>query len=115
MASIQLSKKTFRNLIIGMGIIIVIMVAAIIFFGNGGFSQFTPEQHADNLENITEQTGPWGVKTFEWEYNGVKNIVTVLVTKDVYNMYNTDFGGINIPNDLSNYIIISGDGAVLSI
>ncbi len=114
MASIQLSKKTFRNLIIGMGIVIVITVAAIIFFGNGGFSQFTPEQHADNPENITEQTGPLGVKTFEWEYNGVKNIVTVLVTKDAYNMYNTDFGGTDIPNDLSNYIIISGDGGCIA-
>lgn len=114
MASIQLSKKTFRNLLIGMGVIILLTLAAIFFFGNGGFSQFTPEQPTDNPENITEQTGPWGMKTFEWEYNGAENIVTVLVTKDAYKMYNTDFGGTDIPNDLSNYIIISGDDGCIA-
>ncbi|MDO9522165.1 MAG: hypothetical protein Q7J08_00415 [Methanocorpusculum sp.] len=114
MASIQLSKKTFRNLIIGMGIVIVITVAAIIFFGNGGFSLFTPEQIVENPEDIVEETGPWGAKTFEWEYNGDENSVTVLVTKDAYKMYNTDFGGTDIPQDLYNYIILSGDDGCIA-
>lgn len=114
MTAISLNKKTFRNLIIGMGIVIVITVAAIIFFGNGGFSLFTPEQTVGNPVDIVEETGPWGAKTFEWEYNGIKNIVTVMITKDAYKRYNTNFGGTDIPQDLRNYIIISGDGGCIT-
>ncbi|MEA5037999.1 hypothetical protein SDC9_17359 [bioreactor metagenome] len=114
MTAISLNKKTFRNLIIGMGIVIVITVAAIIFFGNGGFSLFNPGKTVENPEDIAELTGPWGAKKFEWEYNGVENIVTVLITKDAYKKYNTNFGGTDIPQDLRNYIIISGDDGCIA-
>lgn len=114
MASIQLSKKTFRNLIIGMGIAIIIMAAAIIFISNGGFSLFTPGKTVENPEDIIEITGPWGTKTLVWEYNGVENIATVQVTRNAYMQYNTGFGGTDIPRDLRNYIIISGDDGCIA-
>lgn len=114
MASIQLSKKTFRNLLIGMGVVILLTLGAIFFFGNGGFSLFTPGQSPDDPGNTTEQTGPWGHKTFTWEYDGSTNTVDVSVTQNAYLQYNTAFGGTEMPNDLSNYILISGDDGCIA-
>lgn len=114
MASLSLNKKTFRNLIIGMGSVIIVAIFAILFISNGGFSMFTPGNDMEKPGDLEEETGPWGVKTFEWEYGGNEHIVTLSITKDAYKSYNTDFGGINIPQNLSNYIVISGDDGCIA-
>ena len=110
----QLDKKTFKHLITWMAAIIIILGILILVikfvpgipFISGGEPVIIPEEIEDN--------GPWGTKMFTWTYLEASNTITVTITNETYNQFNTAFGGTNIPDDLLNYVIISGDNNTIS-
>ncbi len=110
MAAAKLNRKTFQTLIIVFGVLICILIAGLIFISAGpGLSLLHPENTSGTTEPGTE-TGPWGTKTYTWDWKNTTHSAGITVSKEQYQQFNTGQPGAN----LTGYVISSGDGNILA-
>ncbi|MDV0443142.1 hypothetical protein [Methanorbis rubei] len=112
----KLDKNAFKWIMIAMVAIFVVMAGLLVFHFAGGLSLFQPEPTPTPSPDGTpaEETGPWGQKSFSWQYNGITHAANVYITKDIYKKYQYGISGTICPEDLPDYIVTYGDGGVVS-
>ncbi|MDE2443888.1 MAG: hypothetical protein O0X49_05845 [Methanocorpusculum sp.] len=112
----KLDKNTFKWIMIAMVAVIVVMVGLLVFHAAGGFSFLQPEPTPTPPPGGTteEETGPWGDKSYTWEYNGVSHTLNLYISKEIYQRYQHGISGTLLPENLTDYIITAGDGGVVA-
>lgn len=103
---------------ITMAAIFVVMAGLLVFhFARGGSALFQPEQTTPKLTpggTTEEETGPWGDKTITWEYNGISHSLNVYISNVTYKKYQYGISGTICPENLTEYIVVTGDGGVVA-
>lgn len=112
----KLDKNTFKWIMIAMAAMVVAMVILLVFHAAGGLSLLQPEPVPSPSpgETSEEETGPWGDKSYTWQYNGAGQTLNVYIAKDIYKKYQYGISGTLLPENLTDYIVTSGDGGVIA-
>jgi len=118
MAQMKLDKSAFTKIILIIGILLVIAVGALVFFGLGGpalFSQKsvsssdTLQYSYDSGEKIQD---PREKHSFSWKYGSSTYTVSVAIDKNAYRAQNRKLG--DIPENLKTYIDVSQNDSSIS-
>ena len=110
----KLDKNSFKLLMSAIIAIILIMVALLVFHFAGGTQLITFEPTPTPVPTPVEETGPWGTKSFTWQYNGQTYSLNTYISNDTYKKYRYGISGTICPQNLTDYIVTSGDGGVIS-
>lgn len=111
MADMKLDKKTFRILIIVMLVLIVLSISGVLFFGLGGTdvvknlfnSSKSTSGNTSDGDNV-QVTDEYVEETYTWEFNKQSHTVYFGYYMSEYDQLNYDVGGLDIPQDIPNYI-----------
>ena len=114
--ALKLDKKLFTWILIAMILLIAVMGGLIAFKFFGGPAVFPQDVVPTPSPGDTagEETGPWGDKSFTWEYDGVTHSLNVYIAKEVYRNYQYGISGTVCPENLTDYIVTAGDGGVIA-
>ena len=112
----RLDKKLFTWIIIAMIVLIAVMGVLVAFKFFGGPAIFLPELAPAPSPGGTpaEETGPWGDKSYTWQYNGADHTLNLYIAKDIYKKYQYGISGTLLPENLTDYIVTAGDGGVIA-
>lgn len=113
MADMKLSTKTFKTLVIILIAAAAVLLAGIIaiYAAPGLLGGLNSVLHPDAAQNqsAAEETGPWGLKSFAWEYQNQSFTADVEITKEVYQSQNKALG-----TDLTGYILSDATAPIAS-
>jgi len=117
--ALEIDQNLFKWVIIAIILMALVSGAGILYKFTGGFAFLSSgdngEQEYYPSSDYTENNdGLWGHKQFNWTYNDEEMSLGVEIPKEIYQKYEYGIVSATCPDNITEYIVSSGDGGVVS-